>query len=100
MRSRYTAYVVKNVDYLVRTTHPFDRADDLAASIRTWMRKVEWIKLHVIAVADGAETDDIGYVEFIAEYLTETAPGRHHECSVFKKLKGDWYYAGEESAPS
>ena len=97
MRSRYTAYVVKDVDHLVRTTHPSVRADDLADSIRAWMRKVEWLKLHVIAAETGTETDDIGHVEFIAEYLTDTAPGRHHECSVFKKLKGDWYYVGEES---
>ncbi len=97
MRSRYTAYVLKDVDYLVRTTHPSARADNLAESIRAWMRKVEWLKLHVIAVEDGTETDDVGHVEFIAEYLTATAPGRHHECSVFKKLKGVWYYVGEES---
>jgi SEC-C motif-containing protein len=90
MRSRYTAYVVKNVDYLVRTTHPSARTDGLADSIRAWMRKVEWIKLHVVA----AEADR---VEFIAEYLTAAAPGRHHECSVFKKSGGEWYYLGEES---
>ena len=89
MRSRYTAYVVKNVDYLVRTTHSSAREEGLAESIRAWMRKVEWIKLHVIAV----EGD---HVEFIAEYLTATAPGRHHECSVFKESGGEWYYLGEE----
>ena len=89
MRSRYTAYVVKNVDYLVRTTHSSAREEDLAESIRAWMRKVEWIKLHVIA----AEGDR---VEFIAEYLTATTPGRHHECAVFKKSDGEWFYLGEE----
>ncbi len=89
MRSRYAAYVVKDVDYLVRTTHPSARTDGLAESIRAWMRKVEWIKLHVVA----AEADR---VEFIAEYLTATAPGRHHECSVFKKSGGEWHYLGEE----
>jgi len=89
MRSRYTAYVVKDADYLVRTTHPSSRVDGLAESIRAWMRKVEWIKLHVVAT----EGDRI---EFIAEYLTDTAPGRHHECSVFKKSGGEWCYLGEE----
>ena len=97
MRSRYTAYVVKNVNYLIRTTHPAARADDLEASLRTWMRQVEWLKLHVVAIEQGAATDETGYVEFIAEYLTSTAPGRHHECSVFEKIKGEWFYIGEES---
>jgi len=89
MRSRYTAYVVKNVDYLVQTTHPTLRTDDLEKSIRKWMRQVEWLKLHIIA----AEGDR---VEFMAEYLSATAPGRHHECSVFKKLNDEWFYLGEE----
>ena len=90
MRSRYTAYVVKNVDYLVRTTHPDSRTDDLEQSIRKWMRQVEWLKLHIVATAENR-------VEFIAEYLTSTAPGRHHECSVFEELESDWYYVGEET---
>jgi len=96
MRSRYTAYVVKNVDYLVRTTLRSVRTDDLPDSIRTWMRQVEWLKLHVVATEEGSEVDETGRVEFMAEYLTATAPGRHHECSVFEKIDGEWYYVGEE----
>lgn len=96
MRSRYTAYVVKDADYLVRTTHPSSRVDGLAESIRAWMRKVEWLKLHVVTTEAGTANDDVGQVEFVAEYLTDTAPGRHHECSVFEKIDGDWYYLGEE----
>lgn len=96
MRSRYTAYVTKNVDYLVRTTLPASRTEDLADSIRKWMRQVEWLKLHVVATESGTENDETGKVEFIAEYLTSTAPGRHHECSVFEKVDGEWYYVGEE----
>jgi SEC-C motif-containing protein len=96
MRSRYSAYVMKNVDYLVQTTHPDSRTADLADSIRAWMRKVEWLKLHVVATEAGTENDTTGKVEFVAEYLTDTAPGRHHECSAFEKVDGDWYYVGEE----
>ena len=90
MRSRYTAYVAKNVDYLVRTTHPSARVDGLEKSIRKWMREVEWLKLHIVAT----EKDR---VEFIAEYLTATGPGRHHECSVFEKMDDEWFYLGEET---
>jgi SEC-C motif domain protein len=89
MRSRYTAYVLKNVDYLIRTTHPDSRTPDLAKSTRKWMQQVEWLKLHVVA----AEVDR---VEFIAEYITASAPGQHHECSVFSKENGEWFYVGEE----
>jgi len=97
MRSRYTAYVMKKVDYLVQTTHPDSRTDDLEKSIRTWMRQVEWLKLHVVATEGGSVTDETGHVEFMAEYLTDSGPGRHHECSVFEELEGEWYYVGEET---
>jgi len=90
MRSRYAAYVAKDVDYLVRTTHPDAREEGLANSIRKWMRQVEWLKLHVIATEEGR-------VEFVAEYISATAPGRHHECSVFQRLDGEWFYLGEET---
>ncbi len=66
MRSRYVAYVTKNVDYLVRTTHPDAREEGLADSIRKWMRQVEWLKLHVIAATEDR-------VEFVAEYITSAA---------------------------
>lgn len=90
MRSRYTAYVAKKVDYLVGTTHPAARTDLLADALRKGMRQVEWLKLHVVAT-------DATHVEFIAEYISDTAPGRHHECSVFEQVNGAWFYLGEES---
>ena len=97
MRSRYSAYILKKVDYLVETTHPDERSDDLHKSIRKWMKQVEWLKLHVVATADGLDGDTEGRVEFIAEYLTDAGPGRHHECSVFEKIGDSWYYVGEET---
>ena len=96
MRSRYTAYVMKKVDYLVQTTHPDARPRDLEKSIRKWMKQVEWLKLHIVATEEGAESDCAGHVEFIAEYLADTGPGRHHECSTFEKIEDEWYYVGEE----
>ncbi|VGO22599.1 YchJ family protein [Pontiella sulfatireligans] len=96
MRSRYTAYILKKVDYLVETTHPDERSDDLAGSIRKWMRQVEWLKLHVVATEGGSDLDEFGQVEFIAEYIANSGPGRHHECSVFEKVDGKWCYVGEE----
>ncbi|VGO16101.1 hypothetical protein PDESU_04691 [Pontiella desulfatans] len=89
MRSRYTAYVVKDVDYLVRTTHPSTRTPSLANSIRLWMEQVEWLRLHVLFSGDDT-------VEFIAEYISDGKPGQHHERSAFKKEKGEWFYVGDE----
>ncbi|MDF7809271.1 YchJ family metal-binding protein [Pontiellaceae bacterium B12219] len=89
MRSRYSAYVKHDVDYLVSTTHPDSRSPELAASIAAWMNEVQWLRLHVLQA-------DRDRVEFIAEYAAHGKTARHHECSRFKKYKGEWYYLGEE----
>lgn len=88
MRSRYSAYVKRDVDYLVSTTHPDSRTPDLASSIESWMNQVQWVRLHVLKA-------DRDRVEFMAEYMAAGKPGQHHENSLFKKHKGEWFYAGE-----
>lgn len=88
MRSRYTAYVNQDVDYLVSTTHPDSRTPELRDSIAIWMKQVEWTRLHVLH----AERDR---VEFMAEYMHEGKPARHLEHSRFRKHKGEWFYMGE-----
>lgn len=88
MRSRYSAYVNRDVDYLVSTTHPESRTPALTDSVAAWMQQVEWLRLHVLH----AELDR---VEFLAEYMAEGKPGRHHEYALFRKHKGEWFYVGE-----
>jgi SEC-C motif-containing protein len=88
MRSRYSAYVKRDVDYLVSTTHPDSRTVELADSIADWMSQVEWVRLHVLKA-------DRDRVEFIAEYITHGKPAQHHEHSLFKKYKGEWFYVSE-----
>ena len=97
MRSRYTAYVLQEVDYLVETTSPSSRTPDLSHSIREWINQVEWQKLHVISTHAGKRTDTEGIVEFIAEYAGSAGVERHHERSLFKKERGTWYYVSGES---
>ena len=93
MRSRYTAYVLKNVDYLVNTTLPASREPDLADDIRSWMNQVTWQKLHVLNTTAGGRSDNEGTVEFIAEFIGPHGADRHHERSLFKKVRGVWFYA-------
>ena len=101
MRSRYTAYVLKNVDYLVKTTLPASREPDLANDIRNWMNQVQWQKLHVLSTEAGGRSDNEGIVEFIAEFIGPHGADRHHERSRFKKFHSAWYYVTKgESPPS
>lgn len=89
MRSRYSAYVKEDVDYLVSTTHPDSRSPELAESIAAWMKQVQWVRLHILKT----QRDRIG---FMAEYIAGGKLAQYHEESVFKKYKGEWFYFGEE----
>ena len=92
MRSRYSAYAHKNVDYLVKTTHPNEQKPELASEIRAWMNKVQWMSLRVIETRMGLENHKKGYVRFVADYLENGEVKQHEELSLFKKFHSEWYY--------
>ena len=83
MRSRYTAYVLGDVDHVFRSWHPATRPDDLSQLPGT-----EWLGLEVLEVVDGGPADDYGIVEFRARY----AGGALHERSRFTRRAGRWVY--------
>lgn len=84
MRSRYTAYVQKNVAYLKETTAPEKRSqfkdEDVIALTDT-----EWLGLRVLK-AEGK------IVEFMARYKTDGETFDHHEVSKFRQIGEKWYY--------
>lgn len=80
MRSRYTAYVLHDADYLMETTHVSERKFYAKSEILQWSKQNTWIKLEVITSAHYT-------VEFKAYYLDENlSPKVHHERSTFKKV--------------
>lgn len=92
MRSRYAAYVLQNVGYLLETHHP-DTVDDIdPKSMSIWAKKSTWKGLEIVSTAQGGEGDDEGVVEFVAKYEQEGNAFSHHERSRFRKLDGRWYY--------
>lgn len=94
MRSRYSAYVVKNIDYVDATqivveNEEFDKEEALK-----WAQSSEWLGLEVKKTHKGQEADNTGTVEFIAHYK-DIASGtelRHHETSIFQRKDGDWMF--------
>lgn len=93
MRSRYSAYVVKNVDYLLHTTHPSTRKFHDRESIKNWAQSSAWQKLEVLSTTDGNAKDKKGTVEFKAYFLdSNSQPRIHHEYSRFIKELGKWFY--------
>ncbi|MEM7099070.1 MAG: YchJ family metal-binding protein [Pseudomonadota bacterium] len=87
MRSRYSAYVLRDVAYLEKTWQPAHRPPSLQLDDRQ-----KWLGLKIIAIDAGTSDDDVGIVEFVARYKIAGRGYRLHERSNFVKSKGHWYY--------
>jgi SEC-C motif-containing protein len=92
MRSRYSAYVLGDVDHLLRTWHPSTRPASLQLD-----DDLRWDGLEVLARERGGPFDDEGTVEFRAHHRHRFADGRGavHEVSRFVREAGRWFYVGE-----
>ena len=92
MRSRYSAHVKVETDYIFETTHPKHREGYDAAGTKEWAESAEWLGLEIVSVKGGSAADTTGEVEFIARY-TEKGEGKvHHEVALFKKGKTGWLF--------
>ncbi len=88
MRSRYSAYVQQEQDYLLKTWHPAHRPKSL-----DFEDNEKWLGLKVKKVVNGREVDSTGTVEFVARFRVGGGRAqRIHEVSQFLKLDGQWYY--------
>jgi len=83
MRSRYSAYVLGQLDYLLATWHPSTAPGDLE------LGPVKWLGLEVKA---SAAQGDAGVVEFVARCREGGRGVRLHEISRFVREAGRWYY--------
>ncbi len=92
MRSRYTAYVKQDVDYLIATWHPNCRAEEWRSAITGSFDNTEWLGLTIVEESAGNSADE-GFVEFIARFAEEgTKHSTMHERSRFLRLEQRWYY--------
>ena len=92
MRSRFSAYFFRLVDYLVDTTHPRTREPGLKRALEKTIHQVNWSFLTILATSKGGPDDSTGKVEFVAEYFLNGEPHELHERSRFKRFKGAWKY--------
>ena len=92
MRSRYTAYFFRLVDYLVATTHPDERHEKLTRDLGRNIWDFNWRKLEIVNQSKGSKDDKRGKVEFIATYSVAGETHQLHEHSRFRRFKGKWMY--------
>ena len=91
MRSRYSAYVLGLIDYLLATWHPSTTPGELE------LQPVKWLGLEVRQVQAAGDT---GVVEFVARCREGGRAQSLHETSRFVRQSGRWYYIDGQMAPA
>ena len=99
MRSRFSAYVLRIADYIIKTTHPKFREEDFKENIQEWMKQTRWTHLEILDLSKGLAHQEIGEVEFVAEFFLEGQSQILHERSNFVKYKGRWVYTEGKISP-
>ena len=90
MRSRYSAYALGLIEYIMATTHPNN--SDAAIALSDWQNSIaefskdtQFIRLNILEFIDG---EDESYVTFEAGFNH----GTMKEKSRFLKVDGKWLY--------
>lgn len=92
MRSRYSAYVLGLVDYLVATTLPVQKDLLDRAAIAAWSAQSTWLGLEIQGSELFGGQPEHALVSFTAHWHDEQGEHRHHECSSFVQVAGHWYF--------
>lgn len=86
MRSRYTAYVLKQASYLRQTWYASTRpAENLFAD----NIPIKWVALEILR---HEERGNDAIVEFLARYKIQGKSHKLHEISRFVREDGHWFY--------
>jgi SEC-C motif-containing protein len=86
MRSRYSAFVLDNLPYLLATWHPRTRP----ASLDPNPPGLKWLGLQIKAAAN--QDAEHATVEFVARSRLDGRASRIHETSRFLRENGQWFY--------
>ena len=92
MRSRYTAFVLEDADYLLTTWHPSTRPAEL-----TFEPGTRWLGLEVLRQLQ--RDPDHAEVEFVARSRLAGRGHRLHERSRFVREQGRWTYVDGDIDP-
>ncbi len=95
MRSRYSAFVKADVDYLMKSYHSTTRPLSEKKEIKVWVDSVIWLHLQILSTNKGGVSDIEGTVVFKASFLEEGDVKVISENSIFEKEKGKWRYLKE-----
>jgi SEC-C motif domain protein len=92
MRSRYSAYALGLIDYLVDTTLPAQQAGLDRQAMAAWSQSSQWLGLEVAHHEALGGQPAHAYVTFIAHWRDEQGEHSHRERSAFVETNGRWFF--------
>ena len=92
MRSRYSAYVLGQVDYLLATTLPAQQAGLDRDAIRAWSLQSTWLGLEVESSEVLGGHPEHAFVTFTARWHDEAGEHSHRERSSFVQHGEQWFF--------
>lgn len=88
MRARYSAFVLRNDEFVLASWHPDTRPD----SVGETPTDHEWLGLEILTTTGGGALDSEGTVEFAARFRRGADHFALHERSTFARVGGKWLY--------
>lgn len=99
MRSRYSAHVKGNYQYVADTHAPEAAADYNISAAQAQSKNTEWTGLEITETTDGGPDDDTGTVTFTARFTEKGELHAHREKSDFRRVDGAWLYVDGQINP-
>ncbi len=97
MRSRYSAYVLGLIDYLVASTLPIQQAKLDRQAMSDWSSQSTWLRLNVESHEPIAGSVTHAYVSFTVYWRDQNGEHQQHERSAFVQSQGHWYFIDPHS---
>lgn len=91
MRSRYSAFALQHIEYLIETTAKGQQKYLDQDAIKAWSQQNQWLKLEVIGHLPKLDKSH-AQVEFKAYYRDGVQEQIHHEVSHFVLFEHAWYF--------
>ena len=92
MRSRYAAYALGKIGYILKTEQPSSNQPDRRKAIKQFCQNTDFVGLQILAEETLAA--DRATVTFQAILTQHGQDASFTECSLFEKRDGRWLYIG------
>lgn len=96
LRSRYTAFVTRQLDHVERTHAPEIREDFNRAEAERMAEECEWKGLEIRSVSENGDNAEI---EFVIRFRRDKQDMIQVERSSFRRDDGQWLYVSSEINP-